>query len=213
MVGIYKITSPINKIYIGQTWNIERRLKEYKNESCVSQPKLYNSIKKYGWKEHKFEIVCELPIDISQDILDIYETMYWKQYIYCGFEMMNIREPGSRGKNSIETIERMKLSHTGKKMSENMKRKLSELRIGEKNPFYGKGHLRLGENNPFYGISGYKNPNSKPINQYDKQDNFISEYANAKEAAIKNKTHASNITAVCKGKLLSAGGYKWKYKV
>jgi predicted GIY-YIG superfamily endonuclease len=29
-IGIYKITSPSNKIYIGQSINIERRIKQYK---------------------------------------------------------------------------------------------------------------------------------------------------------------------------------------
>jgi hypothetical protein len=31
IVGIYKITSPSGKVYIGQSINIERRIKEYKN--------------------------------------------------------------------------------------------------------------------------------------------------------------------------------------
>ena len=30
MIGMYKITSPINKVYIGQSWNIESRIRSYK---------------------------------------------------------------------------------------------------------------------------------------------------------------------------------------
>ena len=37
-IGIYKITSPSNKIYIGQSINIERRFKEYKTlKNCKFQ--------------------------------------------------------------------------------------------------------------------------------------------------------------------------------
>ena len=53
MVGIYKITNPNNRIYIGQSWNIESRLYSYKNGRCKNQRKLLNSIKKYGWENHK----------------------------------------------------------------------------------------------------------------------------------------------------------------
>ena len=33
--GIYKIISPSNKIYVGQSWNIEKRFKKYKNLDIV----------------------------------------------------------------------------------------------------------------------------------------------------------------------------------
>jgi len=34
MIGIYKITSPSNKVYIGQSINIEKRFKSYKRYDC-----------------------------------------------------------------------------------------------------------------------------------------------------------------------------------
>ena len=57
MVGIYKITSLNNKIYIGQSIDILKRQNEYLKCYCKNQIKLYNSILKYGWKNHKFEIL------------------------------------------------------------------------------------------------------------------------------------------------------------
>jgi group I intron endonuclease len=61
MVGIYKITSPSGKIYIGQSVEIERRFNSYKrmyvkNKGVV---KLYRSFLKYGVDNHIFEVVCE----------------------------------------------------------------------------------------------------------------------------------------------------------
>ena len=48
-------------------------------------------------------IVHELPIDVTQEILNQYEIFYWKQYKDCGFKVMNVREPGSKGKHNSET--------------------------------------------------------------------------------------------------------------
>ena len=59
--GIYKITSPSKKVYIGQSIDILLRKSFYKRLACKSQKYLYHSLKKYGWKKHKFEIlqICE----------------------------------------------------------------------------------------------------------------------------------------------------------
>ena len=57
--GIYKITSPTGKVYIGQSKNIHKRWNSYKNMSKgnIRQPKLINSFKKYGVEHHVFEIL------------------------------------------------------------------------------------------------------------------------------------------------------------
>lgn len=103
MIGIYKITNPKGKIYIGQSWSIETRSSYYKHSHCRNQRKLYNSIIKYGWSTHIFEVIHSLPVDATQEVLDRYETFYWQQCVDCGLEMLNIREPGSRGRISEET--------------------------------------------------------------------------------------------------------------
>ena len=74
-IGIYKIISPSNKIYIGQSIDIEKRKGVYKRNQSPSQPKLYNSINKHGWENHIHEIIEEC----SLDLLNERET-YWKQY-------------------------------------------------------------------------------------------------------------------------------------
>lgn len=167
MVIIYKITSPNNKIYIGQTCDLSRRLNEYRNLRCKSQKKLFFSIEKYGWDSHKFEIVHELPNDATQTIINNYELLYWQQYIDCGFDMLNIREPGSNGRLSDETKNylasiRQKENHPfwGKKHSEYTKNKISEsvkkVVQRENNPFFGKKHteeslIKMRGHTPFLG--------------------------------------------------------------
>lgn len=64
MIGIYKITSPSGRIYIGQSNNIERRFKEYKSlNNCKTQLKLFRSFLKYGVINHIFEFVEECIIE------------------------------------------------------------------------------------------------------------------------------------------------------
>lgn len=104
IVGIYKITSPSGKVYIGQSWNIYKRWNSYrKGHNCKNQRLLYHSLLKYGHSSHVFEIIHELPLDVSQETLDNYEQLYMDAFTDCGKVLLNIRSGGSRGKLSDET--------------------------------------------------------------------------------------------------------------
>ena len=51
--GIYKITSPSGKIYIGCSNNIYKRWSRYRHpESIKKQTYIYNSLIKYGVENH-----------------------------------------------------------------------------------------------------------------------------------------------------------------
>lgn len=63
MIGIYKITSPTGRVYIGSSNDIDNRLCSYKNLKCKNQTKLFNSIKAHGWDMHKFEVLEECSIE------------------------------------------------------------------------------------------------------------------------------------------------------
>lgn len=114
MPCIYKITSPTGKIYIGQSWDINKRLYSYKKVYCTGQPKLYNSIKKYGWDNHMIKIVSILPNDIDQSVLDQYESVYHELYISCNVKTMNVREPGKGGRLSVDSKIKIGLANKGK---------------------------------------------------------------------------------------------------
>ena len=43
MIGIYKITNPKGKVYIGQSIDINRRFNEYQKMLCSQSKKLYYS--------------------------------------------------------------------------------------------------------------------------------------------------------------------------
>lgn len=107
MKGIYKITSLNNKIYIGQSIKIENRIQRYKSLRCDGQPRLYNSLKKYGWENHQFEII-EV---IEDETILIERETYWKNF-YRVLEIPSLccRIDGRGGKFSEESREKLSKS-------------------------------------------------------------------------------------------------------
>lgn len=107
--GIYKITSPSGKIYIGQSIDIEKRWEWYKKIRCKSQIKLYNSLNKYGWDQHISEIIEECN---SNELLE--RETYWKNY-YKVLEIPSLccRIDGKGGKLSKETKQKISFSSKG----------------------------------------------------------------------------------------------------
>ena len=51
-----------------------------------------------------------------------------------------------------------------------------------------------------------------PVIQYNKNGEYIAEYASAKEAQRETGIFSTVIGKVCKGQGKTAGGYIWKYK-
>lgn len=113
-VGIYKITSPSNRVYIGQSHNIKRRFWRYNGLESKGQPKLHNSFLKYGVHSHVFKVVHELPDDVMQDVLDNYEALFMQCYRDGGVDLLNTKEAGSRGKHSEETKLKMSIKSKGR---------------------------------------------------------------------------------------------------
>lgn len=169
MVGIYKITSPTKKVYIGQTWNMLKRRSSYKKLTCKSQPKLYNSIMKHGWENHLFELIHELPKDVTQNILDSYEVFYWEQYKECGADLLNTKEPGKGGKHSEESKRKMSKAQIGIPKSKEHIEKSTKTRIANGN------HKRSATT-----VQKIVDKNSKPIRHIE--SNQV--YKSRREAAI-----------------------------
>lgn len=76
--GIYKITSPTGKIYIGQSKDVEYRLNRYKELRCSAQVLLYNSFLKHGVENHTFEILEKG--DFTREELNTLEKKYVKEF-------------------------------------------------------------------------------------------------------------------------------------
>lgn len=124
MIVIYKITSPSGRIYIGQSWNWGVRLPFYRTGNVKGQIGIYNSIQKYGFNTHTIDIMEEFEENITQEFLDSREIYWWKYYKDLGYEMLNARYPGSRGKRTKESIEQGRIKLTGRKLSEEHRQKI-----------------------------------------------------------------------------------------
>lgn len=133
--AIYKIISPTGKIYIGQSCNLRRRFLDYKYLRIRKSGKLYNSINKYGFENHIFEIleICK------EDELDNLEINYIKMYnSTCPINGLNILKGGKGCKHhSKKTLEKLSNINKGKKMSIESRIKMSKKRLGK--PAWNKG--------------------------------------------------------------------------
>jgi len=207
LVVIYKIISPSNKIYIGQSRDWASRKSKYKNLKCEEQIKIYRSLIKYGYENHKIEILECFTRDITQEELNNKEIYYWKYFKELGFNMLNVRFPGSNGLASEETRKKQSLALSGKnnpmfgKFGKDhpaygnigfWKGKPKELHprfgsTGEKNPNYG----RTGEKHPMFGIKRGKHQSAKKVINLNTQEIFDC----AKDAAEKYNINYSFLTA------------------
>lgn len=141
--GIYKITSPSGRVYIGQSWDTYKRWRDYNEKSTRNQPVLNYSFKKYGKSAHTFAVIHSfLKDDINQDVLNEWEIHYINVFKQLGFTLLNCREGGSNGKLSAESLKKMSESLKGKPswnkgmkgvytQSEETKRKQSLIKKGK----------------------------------------------------------------------------------
>ena len=109
---IYKITNPNNKIYIGCTIDFKRRLSEYRRLSMVGQVKLYNSLVKYGFDNHVFEIIEECSNDTLHE-----REIYWIKYFNCIKEGLNIRLGNRTGALMESTKQKISKALKGRKIT------------------------------------------------------------------------------------------------
>jgi len=123
-VGIYKITNPKGKVYIGQSIEIENRLYKYKSACCKKQAKIYHSIKKYGWESHSFDIIHKCSISELNDL----EVYYINKYNSVK-DGLNLAYGGGSSLLTEEHKEKISNSLKGKKRPESVIKKQRESMI------------------------------------------------------------------------------------
>jgi group I intron endonuclease len=136
ITGIYKITSPSEKVYIGQSEDINDRWNAYKRLKCEAQPRLYNSFMCYGVEAHTFEIIKEC----ESHELNYYERHFQEFYYVIGEYGLNCKLTKTDDKSGVaseETKKKQSEKKKGKKLSEDHKQKLSDSMKGKN---LGKTH-------------------------------------------------------------------------
>ena len=219
IIGIYKITSPTNKVYIGQSGDIKKRWKIYFKNS-PNQPKIFRSFKKHGVENHKFEIIEECSLDQLNE-----KEIYWKQYYInlVGWEKVLFCQliDGNGGNRSEETKQKISKANKGRKFNDEICRKISLAKKGcnvwSKGKKLSKTHCKniseqsRGKSKP--SSSYLNNQNSaKCVLQYDMNGEFIKEWPSAKQAALFYNKTPESIQNCCKGICKTSNKYIWKYK-
>jgi len=141
-------------------------------------------------------------------------------------ELVNYADGGQGSTGAIQSAEtRLKksLAHTGKKKSQEEKRRISEANKKTKSCPMQKQAARdrvIGANNPMWGKKASKETRKKMIESRSKpvcalQNGMVFDSAKAAGIWIASttgmKASPSSITKSCKGKVKTAYGYTWAY--
>lgn len=232
--GIYKITSPSGRVYIGQSVHIYDRWRNYKNIHCRNQVKIYKSIQKYGYNNHKFEILvlCE------KEKLNELE-MYYISIFNSVNSGLNIKEGGNRPTFSDETRKKISIANKGRRFSIEWKKNIS---IGLRGKPKSKEHIAnmckslkgryghmTGKKHPIESIEKMRKAKlGKKASQETKNKMSRSrlgkklkgrliiniktneEYMSIREAAIKNNINLSTLSARLTGRIKNKGDLVYK---
>lgn len=211
--GIYKISNTIDdRIYIGSSKNIYTRFAVHKSNLINNHHdnvKLQNFINKYGFDKLVFqdEEYCE------EEKLFEREQWYFDNVIRWGYDF-NINRDARR-------------ANLGKKMSDEQKLKLSIAKKGKKQSPEHAAKSRLSavgfkHSQAFKDICSRthkgkivsdetKEKMSKKVNQYTLEGVYIKTWKSISSVKEEGKIVTSHITACCKGKINSIGGFMWRY--
>ena len=149
-------------------------------------------IVKYGWDNIKHEILFE---NLSQEEAEQKEKELIKALKTDREEYGYNLTSGGKGATgcvkSLETREKLRIANTGRKVSEETKKKLSEKSRGR--------------------FLGGKSPTARKVCQFDKGGNLIKVWDSLQDAARAFSVAESNIWNVCNGGRKTAKGYIWRY--
>ena len=183
---VYRHISPNGKMYVGIT-SLSPNLR-WRNGQGYSQQYFAKAIKKYGWENFQHEILLS---DLTQQQAECAER------IFIGYWDLTNHNKGyniDNGGNSIG-------SH-----SEITRSKISNAKSGANHHFYGK-HLSIQHKRKLQD-----NSHKKMVVALDKESNKVMFVCKSiRDAERWSGVAHESISACCKGKLKTSGGYKWKY--
>lgn len=238
--GIYKITNSINnKIYVGQTYDLNYRWNRHKsdlNNNKHSNNHLQSSWNKYGKDNFKYEIIEKCELDVIDD-----REIYWITHYDSIKNGYNQCEGGlgCRGyKHTEEELMKMRAIQNPKKViqfdlkgniikewesasqaskqlnlyslaiKKGCERKNYVKTVGSYIWMYKDEYEQEGLNN--YYLSQTK-LNTKKINQYDMNMNFIKTWESVKSIADELGYSQASIRNNCTSKTKFSHGCIWRY--
>ena len=233
MIGIYKITNPKGKVYIGQSIDVNKRVKDYNNpQAYQTGKKILNSILKYGIENHEIDIIEEC----NRENLNDREVFWIKEYNSVE-EGLNIQSGGESYKMEQSTKELIRQKMIGKNT-----RKITQYSttldfiqvwdsIREAEDEYGKGIKNVlakktytaggfiwryeGEVVDYRDLPPKHHHNSKSVIQYDLEGNIVKEWNSLMDVERAKGWKSANISSAMSKKhpQKTAFGFIWKKKI
>lgn len=212
LTKIYALKCPFDNIikYVGKTvMPLNKRLLGH-----VSTALRKKHLKgKHEWFRRVRESDLQIEIILLEECENwIEREIYWIDYYSQQGELYNKTRGGEDfvfkthhnpwnkggGVYTPEMIEKMRVSHLGKKDSEETKKRKSEAAIGK-------------PKSPNVGLAA-KERCSKSTLQYTLQGEFLKEYTSVSSASIQTEINSSDVSMCCTGRIKTAGGFQWRYK-
>lgn len=195
---VYILEFPNGKVYVGLTSGSVYRRWENGN-GYRGQAYLWNAICKYEWDNiikdiYAIDLTEQEAKQIEMELIAYYDSTNRE----CGY---NISTGGESAK--------------GIKLSEETKRKISEMNSGEGNPFYGKHHSiktknKISKANKGKYVGG-KSVRARKVQKMDLITNDVLEVFDSITEASESQTMRKHICECCLGKRRSCCSYKWQY--
>lgn len=205
---VYIHTTPSNKVYIGLTCKKPKR-RWANGYGYRNQQYFFRAIEKYGWENMHHIIVKE---NISKE-----EAIELEKMLIKTFESTNpqkgynvslggdISENRLGVKHTEETKQKISKYLTGRKMSEEARRKMSESRKGEKNWNYGKKFSEEQRRKMALAHLGQIPHNAKKVQCVETKEIFPSIAQAQREKSV------NNIWLACDKPDRTAGGFHWVF--
>lgn len=216
--GIYKITSPTKKVYIGQSVNVYSRMMTYQRNVVKQQRKLHNSINKYGCNRHTFEVLEYCDVELLNEKERYYQDLY-SAIGKNGLNLVLTKASDRSGYISEETRELKIIASTGRYVSEETKEKLRNI---PRTPEWNKKVSDWNKNKPQSMIEKHRKSlsenieNSNRLREFNKKvsikvkclDRYTDEVLGVYDS-IREASRITNIDSKCIH--LSLKGSKYKY--
>ena len=201
--GIYKLTSPSNKIYIGQSINLYKRLNCHKNNSTKSKSAIQKCICKYGWENMIVEILWSSETcDGLKNTLNQLEEKYIIDFNSIAPKGYNLQTGGNSKLPSEESKKKMSDQHKGKFPSTETKLKMSETQ--KKKIFSKETKLKLSVK-----------AKGKTVSQETKlkmQSNAQNMWANNRQKIIKAQKERKHLTCPhCSRTMAPSNAKQWHF--
>jgi group I intron endonuclease len=219
--GVYKLTAPNGKIYIGQSLNLRKRLNTHKTASKNNPTmSISNAIRKYGFDNFKVEALMYFKphkdSTFNIGLLDAIEIACVEKYKSLDKKIgYNIKPAGNNKQHSEETKEKLRQKAIGRKASPETKAKISDA-MKKRDP---EVHKRASEKRKGRILSQeyidkvvegnlYR---YKAVDQYTQEGVYVQSFRSAEKAAQSVGVGSWKILSAAR-KFKGCSGYVWRFK-